>query len=129
MTVAVRRYLIAFLGWMALYTVCVTALTPWLLEATQATGALRVFIALLPVVPALGAMREVFVFARSWDELILKKQLEALLFAYLSVGLGTFAYAFLEIHADAPPMATIWVFPALIAAVPVGQLLAHLRYR
>ncbi|HEV8669455.1 MAG TPA: hypothetical protein VGS01_01825 [Candidatus Limnocylindria bacterium] len=89
---------------------------------------LKTVVALIPLVPATFALFAYLRFLGRMDELGRRIQLEALAFAFGSVGMLTFAYGFLE-NEGFPQLSYIWVFPAMIALWGVGGAIASYRYR
>lgn len=85
-------------------------------------------LALLPIIPIIFAVRAELAYVRSWDELHKQMVLEGVMTGFLIVGLGTFAYGFLE-SVGFPKLDTIWVFPLLIFAQAFGRLLAMRKYK
>lgn len=108
-----RRYMIHFGSAMLLYMATLFG-SVFLLSTADFGPALRGLIAILPVLPGLGALWAVMVFYRSLDEFKQRILAEAMIIAALLTGFGTFAYGFLEGALDLPAIPMIWVFPVMI---------------
>ena len=124
---AAKTYFFRFGGAMAAYVGTLLGVNSFLsgaeLPQWQAT-----IMALLPVIPALFAVRAVLIFSRSWDELEKQQAMEGTLIAFLMVGMGTFSYGFLE-GVGFPPLETVWIFPILIFAQGIGRFYVMWKYR
>lgn len=125
-----RRYLGEFLPAMLGYVLAVPVSLLLLLNVPMAS-ALKVPVALLPMLPALLALRAVLRHLRRLDELERRVQVEAIGVASLLVGMGTFALGFLQNVQllPAPPGLMLWVFPAMIAVWGVAVAVITRRYR
>ena len=89
--------------------------------------ALRIAIAILPVLPIPFGIWAYLDFVRSLDELEQRIQLEAVAFSLGMTGVITFTVGFLG-NADIPQFDLIWVFPMMIAFWGIGQVIANRRY-
>lgn len=124
-----RRYLREFLPAMALYTV-VMILSIWGLHHIQAT-ALRVVVALAPVVPVAMAGRAVLRFVRDSDELQRRIMAEAAALAALVMTMGTFSLGLLAnagVIAPRADVALAWILPAYCGLHGLFAWLAQRRY-
>jgi hypothetical protein len=119
------KYTAAMLISLLFYTVALVLSLLWL-EA-GVTGPWKYVVALLPVLPALGIPVAVVAYCRTMDELQLRKQLEAVAFAFVSTAIVTFAYGFLQ-NAGLPDISWVWVWPVMAVCWMVGQLAARRRY-
>lgn len=125
MNAAAKRYMIGFGGAMIGYmVVLIGAVT--LLESREFGVVPTALLALAPVVPALFALREVFIFVRRMDEFQRRIVTEAFIGAALIIGLASFAYGFLEGALELPVIPMIWVLPAIIGLY--GVLTCVLKY-
>lgn len=88
----------------------------------------RIPLALLPIIPALFALRAYLRFFSRMDELQRRIQSEALAFGFASAGLLTFSYGFLE-NAGLPRLSWVFVFPLMIAMWGIGNGIAARRYQ
>ena len=125
-----RRYLREFLPAMAAYVV-VLMLSIWALIHVEAT-ALRVLLALAPVVPVALAGRAILRFVRDCDELQQKILLEAFALAALALTLGSFSLGLLVSARVLPmraDMALIMVLPTYCLLYGLFACLARRRYR
>jgi hypothetical protein len=125
MNAAAKRYMIGFGGAMIGYmVVLIGAVT--LLESREFGVVPTALLALAPVVPALFALREVFIFVRRMDEFQRRIVTEAFIGAALIIGLASFAYGFLEGALELPVIPMIWILPAIIGLY--GVLTCVLKY-
>ncbi|CAM5328338.1 hypothetical protein [Rhodanobacter lindaniclasticus] len=125
---AQRRYLREFFPAMAGYVVLLFV-SQALLRQVDALP-LRVLIVLLPVVPIVFVVRAMVRLVLASDELERRLQLEAISIASMSVGLLSFAAAFLR-GAGLLPIdnALMWVLPALFAAYGIANWWVRRRFR
>jgi len=129
MNAAAKRYMIGFgasmIGYMVVLIAAVSILSSREFGVVATAG-----LALAPVVPALFALREVFIFVRRMDEFQRRIVTEAFIGAALLVGLASFAYGFLEGALELPAIPMIWVLPAIIGLYGVITcLLKYVVYR
>jgi hypothetical protein len=128
-----RRYLREFIPAMAAYVVVVLAST-WLLRHHLDGGslALRIVLALLPVLPLGWAMGAIVRLIRGSDELERQIELEAVSIAALLTGMGFFSAGLLAsakiIALDGDAVA-IWVWPVLCLSYGLAKCIAMRRYR
>lgn len=123
-----RRYVREFFPAMAAYVVLLFVSLS-LLKHVQAVP-LKVLIALLPILPIVFVVRAMVRFVMASDELEQRLQLEAICIASLSVGLLSFAAAFLRSAGLLPvENAMMLVLPALFAAYGIASWWVHRRYR
>jgi hypothetical protein len=118
-----NRLTFAALAYMLALWISITVL-----NALPADSALRVPIAILPVLPILFGMFNFLGYIRQIDELQRRIQFEGLAFSVGCTGLITFTLAFLE-NGGFPPINIIWVLPMLIAFWGIGTYLAARRYQ
>ncbi|MGB3268342.1 MAG: hypothetical protein WBA65_00140 [Rhodanobacter sp.] len=125
---AQRGYVREFLPAMAAYMVLLFA-SQILLRHLQAVP-LRVLVVLLPIVPIVFVVRAMVRLVLASDELERRLQLEAISIASMSVGLLSFAAAFLR-GAGLLPVdnALMLVLPALFAAYGIASWWVRRRFR
>ena len=123
-----RRYMREFFPAMAGY-VLLLLVSLVLLKHVHAVP-LRVVIVLLPVLPVVFVVRAMVRLVLASDELERRLQLEAISIASMSVGLLSFAAAFLQ-GAGLLPIdnGLMWVLPALFAAYGIANWWVRRRYR
>ena len=128
MRAAQRRYLREFFPAMAAY-VLLLFVSLALFEHVHAVP-LRVVIVLLPVLPIVFVVRAMVRLVLGSDELERRLQLEAISIASMSVGLLSFAAAFLH-GAGLLPIdnGLMWVLPALFAAYGMANWWVRRRFR
>ncbi len=110
--------------------VAYTALLPlsiWLLQGFD-LGALSFLVALVPMIPVGAGAVIIMRMVDAMDELERRIQVQAMGFAGLATGLGTFAYSLLE-RTGLPPLSLTWVLPIMIGLWTVGKIIARRRYR
>lgn len=83
------------------------------LRMLDPSGPVKVILALIPVVPALLALREFVIFLRAMDEVQARIHAESILIAAGVVSFAAFSWGFLESWADAPAISVIYVLPAM----------------
>lgn len=120
------KYTATMLVSLVLYAAALMASLTWLKAGVE--GPLKYFVAVLPVLPALGVPFAVIRYCQSMDELQLRIQLESLAFAFAAASLATFTYGFLQ-NAGLPDVSWVWVWPVMGMSWLVGQLVARRRYR
>ena len=124
-----RRYRREF-GWSMVAYVVVLFLSIWALNHVDAT-ALRVLLALAPVVPVAGAGRAIMRFVRDSDELQRRIMLEGAALGARVLTMGSFSLGLL-VSAGLLPMradlALIMILPAYSALYGVFAGLAARRY-
>ncbi|WP_291843994.1 hypothetical protein [Maricaulis sp.] len=108
-----RRYMLHFGSAMVLYMATLFG-SVFLLESASFGPVVTGLVAVLPVLPGLGALWAVLTFYRSMDEFKQRLLAEAMIISALLTGFGTFAYGFLEGALELPPIPMIWIFPAMI---------------
>jgi hypothetical protein len=125
---AQRSYLREFLPAMAAY-VLLLFVSQMLLRQVQAVP-LRVLVVLLPIVPIVFVVRAMVRLVLASDELERRLHLEAISIASMSVGLLSFAAAFLR-GAGLLPVdnALMLVLPALFAAYGIASWWVRRRFR
>jgi hypothetical protein len=128
MRAAQRGYVREFLPAMAAYMVLLFA-SQMLLRQVHAVP-LRVLVVLLPIVPIVFVVRAMVRLVLASDELERRLQLEAISIASMSVGLLSFAAAFLR-GAGLLPVdnALMLVLPALFAAYGIASWWVRRRFR
>lgn len=125
---AQRNYMREFLPAMAAYMVLLFV-SQLLLRQVHAVP-LRVLVVLLPIVPIVFVVRAMVRLVLASDELERRLQLEAISIASMSVGLLSFAAAFLR-GAGLLPIdnALMLVLPALFAAYGIANWFVRRRFR
>lgn len=98
------------------------------LVQTEPAQAIKVLLALAPMIPALFVPRAVIRELRRIDEMQRMIQLEALGISFCGTALLTFGYAFLESWAGFPQMSLFVVWPLMGALWIVGQLISRRKY-
>jgi len=123
-----RRYMREFLPAMAGYVVLLF-ISQSLLTHVHAV-ALTVLLVLLPVLPIVFVVRAMVRLVLASDELERRLQLEAISIASMTVGLLSFAAAFLR-GAGLLPIdnALMWVLPALFGAYGIASWWVRRRFR
>lgn len=123
-----RRYLREFFPAMAAYVITVMTIWPLVTHVHSPIG--KALIALLPVLPVIFVVRAMLRFILASDELQQRMQLEAISIASLTVGLLSFAAAFLQ-NAGIFQLRSglMWVLPALFAVYGIAMLWIRRRYR
>ena len=111
----------------ALYGAAIPA-TDALLASAQLSPAESAALALAPMLPVLLFVKAMLVFYRSLDELQRKVAAEAIVVAASVVGLGSFAWGWLELRLAVPPLPTIWLLPALFAAYGLALPVVSRKY-
>jgi hypothetical protein len=124
---AAKTYYKNFFLSMALYMVTVLA-TVYYLRHNEVAMWLQVILVLLPVIPALMALKAELTYYRSLDELQRQQAMEAVLIAFLIVAFGTFAYGFLE-GIGFPKLDTIFILPIMTFAWGFGRALTARKYK
>ncbi len=125
---AERRYLREFFPAMAAYVIAVVTIWP-LVDRVDAVP-IKILIALVPVVPVIFVVRAMVRSILASDELEQRVQLEAISIASLTVGLLSFAAAFMQ----SAGVLTLkdglgWVLPALFGVYGVALWRIKRRYR
>ncbi|MEO1039225.1 MAG: hypothetical protein AAFX09_06735 [Pseudomonadota bacterium] len=128
MTPGAKRYTRWFLFWMVVYSVAVLGSSS-INDRFDLADPVRLALALIPVAPALFALREFVIFLRSLDEVQSRIQSEAILIAAGMVGFTSFAWGFAELWMDWPRLPVIMILPALIAAWGLALPLVSRRYK
>ncbi|GAB5493827.1 MAG: hypothetical protein Phog2KO_40420 [Phototrophicaceae bacterium] len=123
----VKTYLKNFSLTMVAYSVLLIV-SRLLLNAEIENQALRIVIAVLPVLPVPFGVWVIMTFVRTMDELQRRIQFEAVAFSMLMTGMITFTLGFLA-DVGVPQLGLIWVFPMSIALWGIGQFLASRRYQ
>jgi hypothetical protein len=125
-----RRYIREFFPAMAAYVLLLFASLMLLKHLHAVPVPLKVLIVLLPVLPVVFVVRAMVRLILASDELERRLQLEAISIASMSVGLLSFAAAFLHgaglLPIDNPLM---WVLPALFAAYGMANWWVRRRFR
>jgi hypothetical protein len=114
---------------MTVYAVVVFFVS-WLFENGHVAQALRIPVALVPMVPAVIAVFPCMEAYRNQDELQRRVQSEGILFSFVLTAIVTFSYGFLELYAGFPKLSMWFVWPTMaVLWGAVGQPLAARRYR
>ncbi|PCI63854.1 MAG: hypothetical protein COB37_03645 [Kordiimonadales bacterium] len=87
-----------------------------------------ILVVLVPMLPVLLALKVVFTFVETMDELQKKIQGQAVLISFLLVGLATFTYGFAE-GVGFPPLQAIFIFPALIGTWGAALVYVTRKYK
>ncbi|MDN5924448.1 MAG: hypothetical protein L0H70_05555 [Xanthomonadales bacterium] len=125
---AERRYLREFFPAMAAYVIVVLTLWPMVAHIDSVVG--KVLLSLLPVVPVIFVVRAMLRLLLASDELQQRMQLQAICIASLTVGLLSFAAAFMRSAGVLVwDNALMWVLPALFGVYGIALLWIHRRYR
>ncbi len=114
--------------WLGLYAILLTASTIAFRNGIVPV-ALRIPIALLPMIAGFGLLGGVLRRWRTMDELEQRIQSEALAFSVGLTALLTFSYGFLELHASAPVLSYFWVWPVLATGWILGLVIVRRRYQ
>jgi len=122
-----RRYALGFTAWLVAYAVLLTA-TSLAFNAHLVPAAVRIPVALLPMIAGFGMLATYIQRLRSMDELEQRIQCEGLAFSVALTAIVTFSYGFLELHADAPTLSYFWVWPVLAVGWGIGLFVARRRY-
>jgi hypothetical protein len=121
------RYTATMLLSLFLYAAVLVVSISWLKTGVE-NEALKIAIAVMPVVPALGIPLAVIGYCRAMDEFQLRIQLESLAFGFAAAAIATFTYGFLQ-NAGLPDVSWVWVWPVMAVCWMLGQLIARRRYR
>jgi hypothetical protein len=116
-----RRFALAMMGYVG-----TLFLSLFLLGRTD-IQALRIALAILPILPVSYGLWAYMDWVRNLDELQQRIQLEAVAFSLGMTGVVTFTIGFLE-NAGVPQPSLIWIFPMIILFWGVGQFIAMRRY-
>ncbi|AFJ02642.1 hypothetical protein Q7C_1493 [Methylophaga frappieri] len=106
-----KQYLIEFGSSMALYTLAIFFSIGFLIMYPQSPW--RIWVALLPVVPALMATAAIIRAVARLDELQQRIQLMSFALSFAIVGLSTFTYGFLE-NVGFPSIPYVWILPFMM---------------
>lgn len=120
------RYLTELFGTIAVYAVVLIA-SIWLLKSFP-DSALRIPVALAPMLPALFLPIVVVRHLRRIDELQRQIQLEALGFSFAGTAVLTFGYGFLE-NVGFPHLSSFVVWPVMAVLWVIGLVIANRRFR
>jgi ABC-type transport system involved in cytochrome bd biosynthesis fused ATPase/permease subunit len=125
-----RRYLREFLPAMAGYTLSVPISITLLLTA-KLSPAVKVLVALLPVLPMVLVVWAILRNLQRLDELQQRIQTQAICVASTLVGMLTFALGFLQNARllPSPPWVMLWVLPVMIWVWGVATAVIARRYR
>jgi hypothetical protein len=122
-----RTYLTWFIGGLVAYTVVLFLTLTAFAHGTVPT-ALRVPVALLPMVPLAVVAFAIVGAIRASDEMQRRIQFEALAFAFAFTALSTFSYGFLEVYAGLPHLSMFSVWPVMAVFWVIGRFIASRRY-
>lgn len=125
-----RRYIREFFPAMAAYVLLLFVSLVLLKHVHAVPVPLKVVIVLLPVLPVVFVVRAMVRLILASDELERRLQLEAISIASMSVGLLSFAAAFLR-GAGLLPIdnALMWVLPAMFAGYGMANWWVRRRFR
>lgn len=121
-----KQYKIEFGLSMLVYTVAVFFSVYFLNTYPQSSWV--IFVAVLPVVPAIFSTMAVIRALAQLDELQQKIQLLSFAISFAVIGLATFSYGFLQ-NAGFPAIPYIWIFPAMIATWGIATPLVARRFQ
>ncbi|EMN1929867.1 hypothetical protein RVV18_004322 [Burkholderia ambifaria] len=121
-----KRYLVEFTFALLAYLVAVLFST-WLMRGMD-SGAGRIAVSLIPVVPMIAMALVVIRQLRRLDELAQRIQLNALGIAFVCTALITFSYGFLEV-AGLPRLSMFMVWPIMAGVWLIATLLGTRRYQ
>ncbi|MDP9584712.1 UNVERIFIED_ORG: hypothetical protein J2791_004024 [Burkholderia contaminans] len=121
-----KRYLVEFAFALLAYLVAVLFST-WLMRGMD-SGAGRIAVSLIPVVPMIAMALVVIRQLRRLDELAQRIQLNALGIAFVCTALITFSYGFLEV-AGLPRLSMFMVWPIMAGVWLIATLLGTRRYQ
>ena len=122
-----RTSLTWFIGGLVAYAV-VLYLTIGAFERHAVPEALKIPVALLPMIPLIAVTLAVVGAVRASDEMQTRIQFEALAFAFPFTAFTTFSYGFLEVYAGFPHVSMFSVWPIMALFWFIGLLLAKRRY-
>ena len=125
MAANVRRYILEFGGAMVLYSASV--LLSQIVVRSVVGAEARIAVAAAPLVPATLAVWAFLRYYATVDELQQRMIGEAAAFSFLTSGLVTLAYGFLE-TAGFPRIGLVFVLPLMIALWGIGMGIASRRY-
>ena len=111
---------------MSLYVIAVVAVSLWLRGHPDSPA--RSLVALIPVVPVVLVMIAAVRQFHRMDELVQRRQIEALAFAFVGTALGVITYGFLE-SAGFPRVSLWWVWITMGVLWIVGSGVTARRYR
>ncbi len=114
--------------WITVYAVLLVG-TSVAFNRDAVPAAVRIPVALLPMIAGLGLIAAVLRRWRTMDELEQRVQSEALAFSVGLTAMLTFSYGFLELHASAPVLSYFWVWPILAAGWVIGLSIVRRRYQ
>lgn len=107
-----KKYLIEFGSSIFLYTGAIFLSISLL--AANPNAPWRIWVSILPIVPAILATIAVVRALKRMDELQQRVQLMSFAISFAIVGLTTFTYGFLE-NVGFPHIPYVWIFPFMIA--------------
>ncbi len=122
---AARRYRLEFGGAMAAYALTVLGTSLWI-DANPGSSA-RLPVALLPVIPVVLVVVAAVRFFRSQDELLRRRQVEALAFAFVGTALAVITYGFFE-TVGFPRLSAWWTWGTMAILWCVGTFVSSRRY-
>jgi hypothetical protein len=122
-----RQALIQFVGGLAAYMI-VLFLSIGAFQRGLVPAALRVPIALLPMLPLVAVALGIMTAIRASDEMQARIQFEALAFSFAFTAFTTFSYGFLEVYAGFPHLNMFTVWPVMGGFWMIGRLVAQRRY-
>lgn len=122
---AARRYAIEFGAAMAAYVVTVVGTSLWLDANPDAPA--RLPVALLPVIPVILVVVAAVRFYQRQDELLRRRQVEALALAFVGTALTVITYGFLE-TVGFPRLSAWWTWGTMAILWCVGTFVSSRRY-
>lgn len=121
-----KQYLIEFGISIILYTIAIFYSISFLSSNPDTPS--KIWISLLPVIPAIMVVIAVVRGLTRLDELQQHIQIKSLAISFAVVGLTTFSYGFLE-NVGYPHIPYIWIFPFMIAIWGVATLIVASTYK
>jgi cation transport ATPase len=122
---AARSYAREFGAAMAAYALTVLGTSLWLDAHPEAP--LRLAVALLPVIPVVFVVIAAVRFYRRQDELLQRRQVEALAFAFVATALVVITYGFLE-TVGFPRLSAWWTWSTMAVLWCIGSFVSSRRY-
>lgn len=118
---AIKIYMRDFTIGMVIYGVLLVGVNIYLYENIDIAPWAKIAVALTPMIGVFLSLRAILVFSRSWDELMRKNIMEAIVISFTVTAMGTFSYGFLE-GVGFPEMDTFFVFPLMMGLMGVAQV-------
>jgi hypothetical protein len=122
----IRRYMIELAGALLFY-VALLFLADMIDDRVQPAGAVRMALALTPMLGAVAGAWAIMRYIWQLDEMHRRIQLDAIAISFLITALGTFGWGFAE-DAGAPDLPTFAIWPIMGTTWFIGMLIAQRRY-